>query len=103
MDSSHAGFIHSSDARPTLLLRTGPTIPTTEREAPTETETDMTTALVLNIVLAAVVVVTIVGMLAWSIVGQDRDAATGLLRSARRRRRTTARAQFIGRTVRNGA
>jgi len=57
----------------------------------------------LNILFAAIVIVGIVGMLAWSIVGQDRDAATGLLRSARRRRRTTARAQFIGRSVQHGA
>jgi hypothetical protein len=57
----------------------------------------------LNILFAAIVIVGIVGMLAWSIVGQDRDATTGLLRSARRRRRTTARAQFIGRSVQHGA
>jgi hypothetical protein len=57
----------------------------------------------LNILFATFVIVGIVGMLAWSIVGQDVDAATGLLRSVRRPRRTTARAQFIGRTVQNGA
>ena len=57
----------------------------------------------LNILFATIVIVGIVGMLAWSIVGQDRDAATGLLHSARRRRRTTARAQFIGRSVQHGA
>ena len=56
----------------------------------------------LNILFATIVIVGIVGILAWSIVGQDRDAATGLLRSARRRRRTTARAQFIGRSVQHG-
>ncbi len=57
----------------------------------------------LNIMFATIVIVGIVGMLAWSIVGQDVDAATGLLRNARRRRRTTARAQFIGRSVENRA
>ena len=67
----------------------------------TETEPGMIIA--LNILFATIVIVGIVGMLAWSIVGQDRDAATGLLRSARRRRRTTARAQFIGRSVQHGA
>ena len=56
----------------------------------------------LNIMFAAIVIVGIVGMLAWSIAGQDVDA-TGLLRSVRRRRRTTARAQFIGRSVENRA
>jgi hypothetical protein len=56
----------------------------------------------LNILFATIVIVGIVGMLAWSIVGQDVDA-TGVLRSARRRRRTTARAQFIGRSVQHGA
>jgi hypothetical protein len=57
----------------------------------------------LNIMFATIVIVGIVGMLAWSIVGQDVDAATGVLRSVRRRRRTTARAQFIGRSVENRA
>lgn len=57
----------------------------------------------LNIVFATIVIVGIVGMLAWSIASQDLDAATGLLRGARRRRRTTARAQFIGRSVDNRA
>jgi hypothetical protein len=57
----------------------------------------------LNIMLATIVIVGIVGMLAWSIVGHDVDAATGLLRSARRRRRTTTRARFVGRTVEHRA
>ncbi len=57
----------------------------------------------LNIMFATIVIVGIVGMLSWSIVGRDVDAATGLLRSVRRRRRTTARAQFIGRSVENRA
>jgi hypothetical protein len=56
----------------------------------------------LNIVFATIVIAGIVGMLAWSIVGQDVDA-TRLLRNARRRRRTAERAQFIGRTVENRA
>ena len=63
------------------------------------TETEPRMIIALNILFATIVIVGIVGMLAWSIVGQDRDAATGLLRRARRRRRTTARAQFIGRSV----
>ena len=59
----------------------------------------------LNILFATIVIVGIVGMLAWSIIGQDVQPATGLLRSAsaRRRRRTTARAQFLGRSVENRA
>ena len=57
----------------------------------------------LNIVFATIVIVGIVGMLTWSILGEDADAATGLLRSVRRRRRKTARAQFIGRSVENRA
>ena len=57
----------------------------------------MTIALVLNVVLATVVIVGIVGMLAWSIASQNLDASGGLLRSARRRK--TARVQFIGRTL----
>jgi hypothetical protein len=56
----------------------------------------------LNIMFATIVIVGIVGMLAWSIGGQDVDA-TGLLRSARRRRRTSARARFISRSVENRA
>ena len=57
----------------------------------------------LNIVFATVVIVGIVGMLAWSIATQDVDAATGLVRSARPSRRTTARAQLVGRTIENRA
>ena len=56
----------------------------------------------LNIMFATIVIVGIVGMLAWSIVGRDVDA-TGLMRSAPRRRRTTARARFTGRSVENRA
>jgi hypothetical protein len=62
----------------------------------------MTTALVLNLVLATFVVVGIVGMLAWSIASQD-DSARGLTHRARRRRRTTARARLVGRTIANRA
>ena len=62
----------------------------------------MTIALVLNIVLATVVVVGIVGMLAWSIATQDVDAPNGLVRNARRRR-ASARSRFVGRTVENRA
>src|SRR2546421_233198 len=62
----------------------------------------MTIALVLNIVLATVVVVGIVGMLAWSIATQDVDAPNGLVRNARRRR-ASARSRFVGRTVEKAA
>ena len=63
----------------------------------------MTTALILNIVLAAFVVIGIVGMLAWSIATQDRETVTGQVRTARRRRQATARARVIGRTIENRA
>ena len=66
----------------------------------------MTTALILNLVLAAFVVIGIVGMLAWSIVSQDRDDVTGLpakVRPARRRRRAPARARSLGRAAGNQA
>jgi hypothetical protein len=63
----------------------------------------MTIALVFNIVLATLVVIGIVGMLAWSIASQSVDAPTGLVPIARRRRRTTARAQFLGRMAGNRA
>lgn len=56
----------------------------------------------LNIVLAAIVIVGIVGMLARSI-DKPAGAPTGLVRSARRRRGSTARAQFIGQTVEHRA
>jgi hypothetical protein len=56
----------------------------------------------LNIILATIVIVGIVGMLAWSM-DKNAGARTGLVRSARRRRRTTARAQFIGKTVEHRA
>jgi len=35
----------------------------------------------------------------WSIATQNVDAVTGHVRSARRRRRATARARIVGRTV----
>jgi hypothetical protein len=63
----------------------------------------MTAALILNVVLATVVVVGIVGMLGWSIVAQNSDAVHGRVHSARRRRRATARARFVGRTVEHRA
>jgi hypothetical protein len=62
----------------------------------------MTIALILNIVLATLVVVGIVGMLAWSIVGGNVGALAAAVPS-RRRRRTTARARVVGRTVENRA
>jgi hypothetical protein len=63
----------------------------------------MTIALILNIVLATAVIVAIVGGLAWSIATQNVDAVSGPMLSARRRRRTTARAKFIGRSVEHRA
>jgi hypothetical protein len=57
----------------------------------------------LNIVLATLVIVGIVGMLAWSIATQGLDAPAGRVRSTRRRRRTTARAQLLGRTLEHRA
>jgi hypothetical protein len=63
----------------------------------------MTLALILNLVLATIVIVGIVGMLAWSIASQNAHAFAGLLRITRRRRRTTARAQLVGRSLENRA
>ena len=59
----------------------------------------MTTALPLNIVLAGLVLIAVIGMIAWSIATQNVDAITGQVHSARRRRRATARARIVGRTV----
>jgi hypothetical protein len=59
----------------------------------------MSIVLVLNIVLALLVIVGIVGMLAWSISTQGLDAPAGRFRSARRRRRATPRPQLLGRTL----
>jgi hypothetical protein len=59
----------------------------------------MSIVLVLNIVLALLVIVGIVGMLAWSIATQGLDVPAGRVRSSRRRRRTTTRPQFVGRTL----
>jgi hypothetical protein len=55
----------------------------------------------LNIVLAAVVVIGIVGMLAFSIATQNGEPAGDVVRLAlrRRRRRAGARARVLGRTV----
>lgn len=66
----------------------------------------MSIVIVLNVALALLVVVGIVGMLAWSIVTQGLDAPAGRLRSARRQRRSTTRAHVLGRTggtVQHGA
>jgi hypothetical protein len=57
----------------------------------------------LNIVLAAIVIIGIVGMLAWSIATQDGQSTAEILRPARRRRRATTRARFIGRAIDNRA
>jgi hypothetical protein len=73
----------------------------------------MTTALILNIVLSAVVLMVVTGALAWSIATHYIDGVTrpslgarlslgaGLSLGARRRRWATARARFVGRTVEN--
>jgi hypothetical protein len=63
----------------------------------------MSIVLVLNVVLALLVIVGIVGMLAWSIATQGLDAPAGVVRSARRQRRTTARARVLGRTLEHRA
>ena len=63
----------------------------------------MTTALTINIVLAAVVLAAVVGAIAWSIATQNVDAPTRIVRGARQRRRTSAQARFVGRTVENRA
>ena len=60
----------------------------------------MSIALVLNVALALLVIVGIVGMLAWSIATQGLDAPAGRLRSPRRQRRSTTRAHVLGRTGR---
>ena len=62
----------------------------------------MSIVLVLNVVLALLVIVGIVGMLAWSIATQGLDAPAGRVRSSRRRR-TTTRAQLLGRTLEHRA
>jgi hypothetical protein len=59
----------------------------------------MSIVLALNLIFALLVIAAIVGGLAWSIASQNLDASAGLVRTARRRRRTTARAQFIGQPV----
>lgn len=61
----------------------------------------MTAIIILNIVLAAAVIVGIVGMLSYSIATQDLDDATGFALSARRRRRrrSAARAHVLARPV----
>lgn len=59
----------------------------------------MTTIIALNIVFAAAVIVGIVGMLAWSIGGQDGESVISVARSACQHRPTTARARAVGRMV----
>jgi hypothetical protein len=63
----------------------------------------MSIVLVLNLVLALLVIVGIVGMLAWSIATQGLDAPAGRVRSSRRHRRATTRAQLLGRTLEHRA
>jgi membrane protein implicated in regulation of membrane protease activity len=60
----------------------------------------MSIALVLNVALALLVIVGIVGMLAWSIATQGLDAPAARRRSTRRRRQSTTRAHVLGRTGR---
>jgi predicted small integral membrane protein len=56
----------------------------------------------LNIILAAIVVIAIVGLLAWSIATQNGEPTAGLVQmTRRRRRRATARAGFVTRTIQN--
>ena len=63
----------------------------------------MSIVLVLNVVLALLVIVGIVGMLAWSIATQGLDVPAGRVRSSRRRQRTTPRAQLLGRMLEHRA
>jgi hypothetical protein len=63
----------------------------------------MSIVIVLNVVLALLVIAAVVGMLAWSIATQGLDAPAGGVRSARRRRRTSARAHVLGRTLEHRA
>ncbi|MBV8945211.1 MAG: hypothetical protein JO286_22760 [Solirubrobacterales bacterium] len=58
----------------------------------------MTAALTINIVLGALVLTAVIGMLVWSIATQNGDAATRIVRIARRRRPAPARARLIRRT-----
>jgi len=62
----------------------------------------MSLVLILNLVLAVLVIAGIVGMLAWSIATQGLEASAGPARSARRRR-TSTRAQLLGRTLEHRA
>lgn len=59
----------------------------------------MSIVLVLNIALALLVIVGIVGMLAWSIATQGLDAPAARVRSSRSRRRAATRPQLLGRTL----
>lgn len=59
----------------------------------------MSIVLILNIVLATLVIVAVVGMLAWSIATQGSDAPAGLVHGPRRPRRTTARARRLGQAL----
>jgi hypothetical protein len=54
----------------------------------------MSIVIVLNIVLVALVIVAIVGGLAWSVASQGLDAPAGVQRRARRRPRASARTQL---------
>ena len=59
----------------------------------------MSAIIILNVVFAAAVIIGIVGMLARSIQADNVDATPQSVRSTARRRRSTARAQVLGRTA----
>jgi hypothetical protein len=57
-------------------------------------ELEMTTALIINIFLAAAVFVTILGLIAWSIASAPRDRGAILARRTRRAPRVQARPAY---------
>jgi hypothetical protein len=56
----------------------------------------MTTALILNLIFAAVVLVAIVGGLTWAMATQPRDRGVTLVRRSRRHRRAAAQRRSLG-------
>ena len=64
----------------------------------------MTTAIILNIVLASFVVIGIVGWLAWSIVSSEHDTVTGEAPAAPRRRSPASpRPRVVGQVAQHRA
>ncbi len=63
----------------------------------------MSLVLALNLIFALLVIAAIVGGLAWSIASRNLDAPARLVRTARRRQRTTARPRFVGQTAQHRA